>query len=50
MVVLICCSCKEYIDVLDPNLVTWIQAHVTHGLLVDNTLEWYENWLAQVGS
>ena len=50
MVVIICCACKEYIDIEDPTLIQWVQEHVGHGLLVDNTLDWYENWLAQIGS
>ena len=49
MVVIICCACKQYIEIEDFNLVVWIQDHVEHGLLVDNTLAWYEGWLAQVG-
>ena len=49
MVVIICCACKEYISIEDPNLVVWIQEHVEHSLMIDNTLEWYENWIMQVG-
>ena len=50
MVVAICCTCKDYIDTEAPNLVAWLQEHVGHGLMIDNTLEWYESWIAQVGA
>ncbi len=44
---IICLSCKEFIEIGDANLKDWLEKHIRHSIIVDYDDEWYKKHIGE---